>query len=82
MKVGLPLGLMKSSRTRNKLHKKSIGHDKSHIYYTKYIQYRKAHNKLKRYARYSYYRDLLEQHRSDIRKNMEYHELCNWPNTK
>ena len=61
-------GLMPSSRTRNKLYKKSIGHDKSHIYYTKYIQYRKAHNKLKRYARYSYYRDLLEQHRSDIRK--------------
>ena len=27
-----------------------------------------THNKLKRYARYAYYRDLLEQHRSDIRK--------------
>ena len=61
-------GLMKSSRTRNTLYKKSIGPAKSHIYYTKYIQYRKAHNNLKRYSRYSYYRDLLEQHRSDIRK--------------
>ena len=61
-------GLMKSSRTRNKLYKKSIGQIKSHIYHTTYIQYRNAHNKLKRYARYSYYRDLLEKHRSDIRK--------------
>ena len=61
-------GLMKSSRTRNKLYKKSIGHNKSHIYYKTYIQYRNAHNKLKRYARYSYYRNLLEKHQSDIRK--------------
>ena len=61
-------GLMKSSRTRNKLYKKSIGHNKSHIYYKTYIQYRNAHNKLKRYARYTYYRNLLEKHQSDIRK--------------
>ena len=62
-------GLMKSSRTRNKLYKKSIGHNKSHIYYKTYIQYRNAHNKLKRYAKFSYYRDVLEKHHiSDIRK--------------
>ena len=30
-------GLMKSSRTRNKLYKKSIGHNKSHIYIIQHI---------------------------------------------
>ena len=50
--------------------RKVLGKLNTKIYYTTYIKYRNAHNKLKRYARYSYYRDLLEKHRSDIRKTL------------
>ena len=91
-------GLMKSSRTGNKLYKKSIGHNKSHIYYrnqaeqeTNFIRkvlgiinpiYIIKHICNTEMHTISLHAMLDTHHRSDIRKNMEYHELCNWPITK
>ena len=48
-------GLVTSSRTLIKLHKKKIGKHKSHQNFNKYIVYLNTFNKLKRLTKQNYY---------------------------
>ena len=61
-------GLLKSARTRDKMYKKCIGENKSETNWNKFIKYRNLFNKTKRLIKESYYKQLLEQYKNDIRK--------------
>jgi hypothetical protein len=60
-------GLLKSSRTLNRLFKKSIGkpkHDPKHI---EFVKYRNMYNTLKRITKRTHYADLFHKYQNDIR---------------
>ena len=61
-------GLLKSSRTRDKLYKKCLGKSKKDKIYVQYVTYRNIFNSLKRTAKEAYYTKLLDKHKCDIRK--------------
>ena len=61
-------GLITSSRTLNRLHKKQLGQDKSHTSYIKFYKYRNLYNQLKRKTKDTFYQDLLHEYRHNIRK--------------
>ena len=61
-------GLLTSSKTLDKLYKKKMRKDKTHITYTKYKQYRYMFNRLKRITKQKYYFDLLNNYQHDTRK--------------
>lgn len=65
-------GLLKSSQTKEKLYKLTIGThrrsmDQQEKAKVKYIQYRNLYNKLKRTAKSKYYENLLQQSKNDMR---------------
>jgi len=53
-------GLLKSSQTKDKLHRKYILNDKSEVTHAQFIKYRNKFHKIKRIAKETYYRILLE----------------------
>ena len=61
-------GLLKSSQTKDKLHRKYILNDNSEVTHAKFIKYRNQFHKIKRIAKETYYRTLLERYKNDIRK--------------
>jgi len=61
-------GLLKSSKTLNKLYKQKLNKDKTHPTHIKYLQYRNMYNKLKRETKLTYYDDLFKKYKNDIRK--------------
>jgi len=61
-------GLMKSARTRDILHKKALKNKTTGTHWTKFIEFRNHFNRIKRIAKESYYKQLLEQYRNNIRK--------------
>ncbi len=61
-------GLLKSSRTSNKLYTKSIGKPKTHKHYIEFINYRNQYNKLKRHMKQKHYADLFNKYTNDIRQ--------------
>ncbi len=61
-------GLLKSSHVSNKLFKKTIGKDKSHVTVQRYNTYRNAFNKLKREAKKSYYNSKIQEFKNSSSK--------------
>jgi hypothetical protein len=61
-------GLMKSAKTRDILHKKALKNKTTGTHWNKFIEYRNQFNRIKRIAKESYYKQLLEQYRNNIRK--------------
>lgn len=61
-------GLITSSKKLNKLYKKSIGHNKQHPHYMKYIKFRNSYNTLKRLTKQNYYNELFSKFSQDSRK--------------
>ena len=61
-------GLLKSSKTCDKLYKEQLGHDASSRFHTKYIFYRNEFNKLKRTAKKEYYLNLITEYKNDSKK--------------
>ena len=60
--------LLTSSRTQNKLYKKKLGKDKSHVHLIKFTQYRNIYNRLKRMTKHNYYDELLQMYQYNTRK--------------
>jgi hypothetical protein len=61
-------GLMKSSKTLDKLHKQQIGKPVTDISHAKYIEFRKLYQKLKRKTKKNYYSELFDHYRNDVRR--------------
>ncbi len=61
-------GLMKSSRTLDNLYKKCCGKPKNDIAFTKYADYKRVFQRLKRNTKYNYYTKLLNDYKNDIRR--------------
>ena len=57
----MSLGLLKSSQTKDKLYRKYILSERSEASHTKFITYRNHFHKIKRIAKETYYRTLLER---------------------
>ena len=60
-------GLIKSSKTLNKIYTKSIRKSKTSPEYDTYVKYRNTYNKLKRHAKESYYAQRFEKYKNDIK---------------
>ena len=63
--------LLKSSRKRDILYKKTIGQVKSSKAYIKYLDHRNKHNNFKRHSKNIYYENLLNKYNKDIRKTWQ-----------
>ncbi len=61
-------GLLKSSLTLDKMHKKCIGKDKDSTEHKEYVTYRNRYNSLKRFAKKKYYNDKIYQFKHDSKK--------------
>ena len=61
-------GLLKSSKTCNRLYKQQLGQSRNSTKYTKYAEYRNEYNRLKRHAKRSYYSIKIEEFRNDSKK--------------
>ena len=61
-------GLIKSSKKRDKLYKKSLGKPKDSIAFMKYKEYRNTYNSIKRLAKKNYYTELFKQYGDNIAK--------------
>lgn len=61
-------GLMKSSRTLTKLHKKCVKKPKTDPSYTRYVDFRNLYNKLKRLAKCNFYEQRFDQCKSDLKQ--------------
>ena len=61
-------GLMKSARTRDLMYKKALKSKKVGTLWNKVIEYRNQFNRIKRIAKETYYKQLLEQYKNDIKK--------------
>ena len=61
-------GLLKSSKTCNRLYKQQIGLSKDSLKYKNYAEYRNEYNSLKRNAKKSYYSARIEEFRNDSKK--------------
>lgn len=61
-------GILKSSRTLDKLHKKKLSTSKTHPNNIRYVTYRNIYNRLKRFAKQLYYQQQLQTFQNDIRK--------------
>ena len=61
--------LLKSSKTRDKLYRKSLGKAKDNMAYTNFIKYRNCFNRLKRIAKQTYYANQLSEYRNDLKKS-------------
>ena len=61
-------GLMKSARTRDLMYKKALKNKKVGTLWNKFIEYRNQFNRIKRIAKETYYKQLLEQYKNDIKK--------------
>ena len=71
-------GLLKSSKTLNKLHKQKLNKDKTHPTHIKYLQYRNMYNKLKRETKLTYYDDLFKKYKKLHKENVECSKFSNW----
>jgi len=60
-------GLLKSSRNKDKLYRKSINKPKTDETHIKYVKYRNLFNKIKRSTKAKYYNDVLEENKNDIK---------------
>ena len=60
-------GLLKSTLTKEKLYKKTINKDKTHLSYETYTKYRNKYNSLKRIIKAKYYTDALESSKYDMK---------------
>jgi hypothetical protein len=61
-------GLIKSSLTLTKLYKKCMKKSKTDASYVKYLHYRNAYNKLKRFAKQNFYEKRFNMFKYDIRR--------------
>lgn len=61
-------GILKSSRTSNRLYKDCHKLNTSHPKYIKFKNYRNLYNKTKREAKFKYYRDQINEYRNDSAK--------------
>ena len=64
-------GLMKSSRKRNLMYRKTVGKSRDSISYERYLRYRNMYNSTKKHAKHAYYDDLLTRYHNDIRKTWQ-----------
>ena len=60
--------LLTSSRTLNKLYKKTLGKSKEHPNCIQYTQFRNSYNRTKKNTKEQYFNDILGQYKQDIRK--------------
>jgi hypothetical protein len=65
----LTKGPLKSSRNCDKLYKKSLKLPKTDKMIKYYIKYRNLYNKLRRIAKITYYGQLLQESKNDIKKH-------------
>ena len=61
-------GLLKSSKTLDKLHKAQLNKPKTHASHIKYTTFKSTYTKLKRKNKNDYYTNLLNNYKNDIRK--------------
>ena len=61
-------GLIKYSKTLNKLHKRRLGKSKTDALHDKFITFRNVYNKLKKTAKQEHYKNLFQKHKYDIKK--------------
>ena len=61
-------GLLKSARTRDTLYAKSLNKPKDNITVLKFTKYRNTFNKIKKVAKESYFANLLNEYKNDLRK--------------
>ena len=59
--------ILKSLHTLDKLYKKSIGRHKQDQKHKDYIKYRNKYNTIKRITKHTYYFDLFNKYKNDIR---------------
>ena len=71
-------GLMKSSKTANKLYRQNICKPKVHPNYTRYAKYRIMYNKLKQIAKKNHYANQLNAFKNDSKNNMELIKKFDW----
>ena len=64
-------GLLKSSHTRDRLHKKCRGLSKDHSKYIKYVKYRNLFNRIKRKAKQDHYYKLLDCYKTNVKKTWQ-----------
>ena len=60
--------LLKCTSKSYKLYKRQIGKPRDSVERQQYVNYRNALNRVKTYARSSYYKNLIETHKNDSRK--------------
>ena len=60
-------GLLQSSKTLDKLFHAKLKHSPTHNSHNKYIQYRNLFNKTKRVCKHTYYTNLLNLYKDDIK---------------
>lgn len=68
MEPWMTTGLLRSSKTCQKLYKKSVGLDKHHPKSTEYTNYRNHYNHLKRKAKQQYYANKITEYKRDAKK--------------
>jgi hypothetical protein len=61
-------GLLKSARTLDRLYRKQITKPNHCTANKRYNEYKKLYNKLRRRSKYEYYKNLLNNYKTDIRK--------------
>ena len=66
-------GVIKSSKTLNKLHKRRFGKSKTDALHDKFIAFRNVYNKLKKTAKQEHYKNVFQKHKYDIKKSMACH---------
>ena len=72
-------GLLKSSKTLDKLYKKKLRQLQEHISHKQYKEYRNLYNTLKRAAKEDHYASLLNNYKHDIKQTcMESIAAVNW----
>ena len=64
----ITLGILKSSKTLDKLHRKQIDKPKTSTLHQKYIDYKRIYCKIKRRSKHEYYSNLLNRYKNDVRK--------------
>jgi len=61
-------GLLTSSRNLNKLYKLSLGKNKNHMQFKKFIKYRNIYNHLKRSAKQNFYNEQFQKYKKDSKR--------------
>ncbi len=67
----LTKGIIKSSKTLDKLYNKTLNKQKDHITHQEFRSYRNQYNRIKKKMKQDYYHNLFQKYKKDIRKTWE-----------